>query len=262
MAKTPNTTATATTATVASVVEALGRVRRWVQVLDQTGDPREAPLRPEDIRTLLHEYTHVRDSCATLQDRVDGAEVALDELHAEREGARATAALLEQQLEDVAGLFGSMLDMTVLPSNPVAVHYRDRLNLIMRPYLTPSCPCAVCAPADAFLIWSHEHNAWWGPAFRGYTGEPGEAGRYSEHVAGTVCENAAYLWLRGEIAPYGDVPPEVAVPAPDPDEPLALSVMAARVREVTAAAIAARDQAAAEPAAQTAAAHAPDGSDG
>lgn len=37
--------------------------------------------------------------------------------------------------------------------------------------------------ADAWLIWSYEHRAWWGPAFAGYTVHLLSAGVYTKAAA-------------------------------------------------------------------------------
>ena len=34
-------------------------------------------------------------------------------------------------------------------------------------------------PDDAYLVWSNEHNAWWGPGETGYVRRVAEAGRYT-----------------------------------------------------------------------------------
>jgi hypothetical protein len=43
---------------------------------------------------------------------------------------------------------------------------------------------------DVYLIWSHEHGAWWGPAGNGYARRISEAGRYTERVAIEICTSA------------------------------------------------------------------------
>jgi hypothetical protein len=43
---------------------------------------------------------------------------------------------------------------------------------------------------ELYLIWSNEHNAWWGPGRIGYTTEPSKAGRYSLAEASQICEDA------------------------------------------------------------------------
>lgn len=39
---------------------------------------------------------------------------------------------------------------------------------------------------DRYLIWSHEHNAWWGPNQSGYTTDVEQAGRYSFDEAAEI----------------------------------------------------------------------------
>jgi hypothetical protein len=39
---------------------------------------------------------------------------------------------------------------------------------------------------ERYLIWSWEHQAWWGPNRCGYTTDVGLAGRYTEAEAGAI----------------------------------------------------------------------------
>lgn len=56
-----------------------------------------------------------------------------------------------------------------------------------------------------YLIWSHEHGGWWGPAERGYYKEISRAGVYSRQLAMKICQAAnAYL-------PTGSPPNEIPV---------------------------------------------------
>lgn len=41
-----------------------------------------------------------------------------------------------------------------------------------------------------FVIWSFEHNAWWGPHRWGYTSQLAQAGRYSEAEATAIVMDA------------------------------------------------------------------------
>jgi hypothetical protein len=41
-----------------------------------------------------------------------------------------------------------------------------------------------------YLIWSYEHDAWWNPAYRVYTKDISEAGRYDEIEARGICKQA------------------------------------------------------------------------
>lgn len=40
---------------------------------------------------------------------------------------------------------------------------------------------------DTYLIWSHEHQAWWGPDECGYTERVSMAGRYTRPTAIKIC---------------------------------------------------------------------------
>jgi len=44
-----------------------------------------------------------------------------------------------------------------------------------------------------YVIWSFEHNAWWGPDKCGYTRDIQEAGRYSATDAGRIVVNSIFL---------------------------------------------------------------------
>jgi hypothetical protein len=41
-----------------------------------------------------------------------------------------------------------------------------------------------------FVVWSFEHDAWWGPGRIGYTRDLAAAGRYSEAEARAIAEDA------------------------------------------------------------------------
>jgi hypothetical protein len=43
---------------------------------------------------------------------------------------------------------------------------------------------------DTYLIWSHEHGAWWGPGGCGYVRSLDRAGRYSHAEALAICIKA------------------------------------------------------------------------
>jgi hypothetical protein len=59
-----------------------------------------------------------------------------------------------------------------------------------------------------YLIWSHEHGAWWKPARRGYTHSHSEAGRYSEAAARQIIADSEPGWKRGTV------PPEMMIRVP------------------------------------------------
>ena len=44
--------------------------------------------------------------------------------------------------------------------------------------------------AEQYLIWSHEHSAWWGAERCGYVRSIRRAGRYSHAEALDICRNA------------------------------------------------------------------------
>lgn len=50
-----------------------------------------------------------------------------------------------------------------------------------------SCAAPV---AQRFLIWSHEHHAWWAPGGNGYTFSREDAGRYSQEEAFDIVRSA------------------------------------------------------------------------
>ncbi len=41
-----------------------------------------------------------------------------------------------------------------------------------------------------YVIWSHEHQAWWRPDCCGYTQEVSEAGKYTKAEAGNIVASA------------------------------------------------------------------------
>lgn len=43
---------------------------------------------------------------------------------------------------------------------------------------------------EPYLIWSHEHGAWWGPEECGYVRSLSQAGRYTQAQALAVCARA------------------------------------------------------------------------
>jgi hypothetical protein len=48
---------------------------------------------------------------------------------------------------------------------------------------------------DVFVIWSFEHDAWWGPDRTGYTRDLSQAGRYTEADASLIMLRANHLHL-------------------------------------------------------------------
>ena len=71
-----------------------------------------------------------------------------------------------------------------------------------------------------WLVWSNEHGAWWRGDGRGYTRVLNEAGRWSKDMADDIVDQATQggrvtvtreTWAGTAV----EVPPEVAVPAPE-----------------------------------------------
>lgn len=69
--------------------------------------------------------------------------------------------------------------------------------------------------SDDYLIWSHEHRAWWKAGSLGYSENISRAGVYTRDQAVRIVSDATHDWTR---APY-----EVAVAVADlPDQALRL----------------------------------------
>ncbi|MFI2663236.1 hypothetical protein [Micromonospora carbonacea] len=83
---------------------------------------------------------------------------------------------------------------------------------------------------DLYLIWSHHHDMWWGPAGSGYRSHHTDAGRY------TLADTKQWL---GRSCDCCEVP-EVVVPVPAPSESGSTSVQQL-IAEATKARIAAGD---------------------
>lgn len=61
-----------------------------------------------------------------------------------------------------------------------------------------------------WLIYSHEHKAWWRANRCGYTQRMDEAGRYTEEQAADIC------WIANRYrSSVEQMPNEVMVPAPE-----------------------------------------------
>ncbi len=58
---------------------------------------------------------------------------------------------------------------------------------------------------ETYLVWSHEHGAWWGPGRHGYVPDIKQAGRYSRADALEICVDA----MRGR--PPDEPPYEIPV---------------------------------------------------
>lgn len=74
-----------------------------------------------------------------------------------------------------------------------------------------------------YLIWSFEHNAWWGWGRRGYVHKIGAAGLYTQDEAIEICEDANLAGLNEAMVPVstGHIETEIAMyeqqQEPEPD---------------------------------------------
>lgn len=66
-----------------------------------------------------------------------------------------------------------------------------------------------CNDARVWLVWSNEHEAWWGPDLCGYYRDIGSAGRYTLEEARACCTTP------GGMGRFGDNPDELIQPAPE-----------------------------------------------
>lgn len=78
---------------------------------------------------------------------------------------------------------------------------------------------------DKYLIWSNEHQLWWRPGHRGYTGYIEEAGRYDQDEAIDIvvkasCDLQLHITRTNPVTgeEYKQYP-EVMVPAPEANMP-------------------------------------------
>jgi hypothetical protein len=59
--------------------------------------------------------------------------------------------------------------------------------------------------SEFFLVWSHQHSAWWGPGCCGYVTDHTKASRYTRAGALSICRNALPgQWKPG--APFPELP--------------------------------------------------------
>lgn len=68
-----------------------------------------------------------------------------------------------------------------------------------------------------YVIWSNEHRAWWRANSQGYTTVLAAAGRYSRTEAISIASGSRDGWGPNRV------PDEIALPAADAEEMLALS---------------------------------------
>lgn len=57
---------------------------------------------------------------------------------------------------------------------------------------------------DLYLIWSNEHNGWWGPASRGYSPGLLGAGTYTREQAMRICRDA--IPTAGHVRRISEIP--------------------------------------------------------
>ncbi len=65
------------------------------------------------------------------------------------------------------------------------------------------------AQNERYVIWSHEHSAWWNPRSAGYTRSVIQAGIYDRKEALTICHQGRDGWLYQNSVP-SEVPVRVA----------------------------------------------------
>ncbi len=63
-----------------------------------------------------------------------------------------------------------------------------------------------------YLIWSFEHNAWWGPGECGYVEDADAAGHYTQDRAMEICRKANIPAIHEAVVPL----PEMRAPAKRP----------------------------------------------
>lgn len=78
-----------------------------------------------------------------------------------------------------------------------------------------------------YLIYSHEHQAWWKAGRWGYTEELAQAGAYSKREAWGICERANFPFFSHHDQGHGDLPAEVMIEWTDCEEQAWMSVQAA-----------------------------------
>lgn len=64
--------------------------------------------------------------------------------------------------------------------------------------------------SKVWLVWSNEHNAYWGTNKCGYTQNAMKAGRYTAREAKSICKNANIAVDKNK-----DLPNEIITPSPE-----------------------------------------------
>lgn len=62
---------------------------------------------------------------------------------------------------------------------------------------------------NCWIVWSNDHEAWWGPKRSGYFTDIASAGRYTYAEAVKICAS------RSESMTYPSLPPELIQPSPE-----------------------------------------------
>jgi hypothetical protein len=81
---------------------------------------------------------------------------------------------------------------------------------------------------EAYVVWSNEHRAWWGPNHCGYTTHLARAGRYTRDDALSIAKSARNGW-----SPEGN-PDEIALPLADAEFCLPSSLAAMQAKSPAA----------------------------
>lgn len=89
---------------------------------------------------------------------------------------------------------------------------------------------------DPVLVWSNEHQAWWGPREQGYVPAPAFAGRFSRKRARQIIRDAYIGWNPANPCP------EVIVPTGPQLGPFELAHLAVEMTETATAAWEARER--------------------
>jgi hypothetical protein len=116
------------------------------------------------------------------------------------------------------------------PSGPTGSPARSDCERVFEAAHEPETPATAQAPVlirsmpevGPWLIWSNEHNAWWGPNGNGYTSLVAHAGRYAMDEAVRIC-STPYAPLAWTLNCSTAVPYEVMVPSPEMLRSLALA---------------------------------------
>ena len=82
--------------------------------------------------------------------------------------------------------------------------WRESTGFVIEVRMARAIKAYLGEPGDAYLVWSHEHGAWWGPKNCGYFIETARAGRYSREEALEISRTARNGWRPGQ--PPSEIP--------------------------------------------------------